>query len=783
MRSIPLPPPHKAWRAPLLLILFCVLFICLTTASPTTTATSRTSPTTPNTTQDPPQRNYKLVTGLGEHYHNHFKQFSNLLLFFTADGCTQCQHALTAFEQANKAHIDAQYAKNPQLKEHSVNRFVLINCSEQKHEKLCSDYLIEGFPTITSVRYPTYYEEYTGPREQNALLRFFKYSTLPMGNPLHNIQDYINFIRTDVSGDFLKMVLHVPQRVYEAMGRLQQFTKIRRGDPKAQEYPQYTPDLALQKEFLLYSDDLAKLSTTYRTTAAFAFVNQTTIQNALHFQDKVIDPAVLPSKIPSSGSEGGAVDRSIYHAYPTEEDNAYYLEIYRDFDEKRLEFLLPATTTTNLEEILLKHNLPRFGTISPSNYPFYLRRNVPMVWIFYDYTAKTPQMAYYNELFHQLTQSFRQDKVLFVKLDAKQYHSHAVSFGVQQNTVQIPGVVLEDRFNRKNYIFSPQKYAALTASLMSHVKETNEPTNGANNTIRKLSKSEKQLASTGFHLPALKAWLNEYFVASLQHTMRSEDPEKYAHMQNAPIIPLTGSNVYNFLMEKYKDRDIFVIYHTSWCAQTPKVRGKLLDILTHTLVGGNGVGNQSEVTYTPSQQPQNETQTEQSDDNKANATQSVVVKMNNTLLHDKNFLIAQLDISFNDLPFNISNSLDLTHTPELYLYQAGRNASVKRTGVFGLGSEEYMPKKYQYSLDTESLYHFIAEHRLSTPDLAFPIEDIAAAHELQMKDEAKMQEDGAVEEKEAKVVENKNEKNEKNEQNDKNETTEQNEKAQSKDEL
>eukprot|EP00461_Guttulinopsis_vulgaris_P007568 UN07617 len=99
------------------------------------------------------------------------------------------------------------------------------------------------------------------------------------------------------------------------------------------------------------------------------------------------------------------------------------------------------------------------------------------------------------------------------------------------------------------------------------------------------------------------------------------------------------------------EKDIMIIFYASFCAQTPKLRHKFIDLLNNTnvLIHSNETHyNATSIITLPSGQ----------------------VVVNNTLKYDQNLIIAQFDITTNDMPFHLANQLDITRTPTLYFYPA-----------------------------------------------------------------------------------------------------------------
>lgn len=130
-------------------------------------------------------------------------------------------------------------------------------------------------------------------------------------------------------------------------------------------------------------------------------------------------------------------------------------EIYRDGE-------LVATQEGNdvdaIKKVLTVEKFPPVGEIGPENYAKYAERNLPLVWIFIPYD-KTDVAQSIPQNLEEVAKKYR-EKYLFVKLDSNRWGDHGKTFGV--NT--FPGIALEMRDTRKNYVFPTDK--AITSAEM-----------------------------------------------------------------------------------------------------------------------------------------------------------------------------------------------------------------------------------------------------------------------------------------------------------------------------
>jgi len=131
--------------------------------------------------------------------------------------------------------------------------------------------------------------------------------------------------------------------------------------------------------------------------------------------------------------------------------------LYRKFDE-------PQVTHSGewneeaLSSFIRGNAFPLVGEIGPENYQKYLERGFPLVWIFVNKKDQAVIKAA-----QEAAKDFR-TALSIVWLDGERWADHAKTFGL---TGSLPGVVIEDRDNRKNYIY-PASQPVTAAGLKAH---------------------------------------------------------------------------------------------------------------------------------------------------------------------------------------------------------------------------------------------------------------------------------------------------------------------------
>lgn len=104
------------------------------------------------------------------------------------------------------------------------------------------------------------------------------------------------------------------------------------------------------------------------------------------------------------------------------------------------------------------------GEIGPENFQKYLDRGLPLVWAFVDYKAESAAAT--KAILDQVADAAKQykGKLSVVKLDGHRWGEHAKHFGLSGS---LPGIVVEDRDNNKNYVF-PEDKSVTAADLKAH---------------------------------------------------------------------------------------------------------------------------------------------------------------------------------------------------------------------------------------------------------------------------------------------------------------------------
>jgi len=129
------------------------------------------------------------------------------------------------------------------------------------------------------------------------------------------------------------------------------------------------------------------------------------------------------------------------------------------------------TNTKALHDFFFAEAFPLLGEIGPETYQKYLDRTYPIVWVFLDTKADNTK-----DIKAAVTEAAKasKGKLSFAWLDGVRWADHAKNFGVKGS----PGMVIEDRENHKNYVFSGDHASSeeLVAYAKSYLDGTLAPT-------------------------------------------------------------------------------------------------------------------------------------------------------------------------------------------------------------------------------------------------------------------------------------------------------------------
>jgi protein disulfide-isomerase A1 len=194
--------------------------------------------------------------------------------------------------------------------------------------------------------------------------------------------------------------------------------------------------------------------------------------------------------------------------------------IHRKFDEPQVHFDFPEFNKDTLVDFIIDNAFPLLGTIGPDNYQKYVERGLPLAWFFVNMEADQAIMTTAAEIAKEYKSS-----ISFVKLDGVRWADHAKTFGLSGET---PGIVIEDRDNHKNYVFS------------------GVPT-----------------------LETLTAYFKSFHDGALAPTVKSEEPPA---SNDGPVKIIVGKTFDSIVMDTTKD--VLVEFYAPWCGHckslTPK---------------------------------------------------------------------------------------------------------------------------------------------------------------------------------------------------------------------
>jgi len=203
--------------------------------------------------------------------------------------------------------------------------------------------------------------------------------------------------------------------------------------------------------------------------------------------------------------------------------------VLRDFDEGPVAYTGSFSDDAAITSFIKAQSFPLVGQIGPENYAKYLERGFNFVWVFVDVDSD----AHKTLLAETVTPVAREvrDRLSFVWLDGVKWAEHAKSFGLSGGT---PGVVIENRETRKNFVF----------------------------------KEDSTL-----NVDTLRAWVDGVLKGTVAPTIKSEPVPAD---NSGPVKVVVGSTFDQIVLDDSKD--VLVEFYAPWCGHCKSLEPKYTEL-------------------------------------------------------------------------------------------------------------------------------------------------------------------------------------------------------------
>lgn len=190
--------------------------------------------------------------------------------------------------------------------------------------------------------------------------------------------------------------------------------------------------------------------------------------------------------------------------------------LFKPFDEFK-DVFSGELTDELLSSFLTANSVRAVDEISPSNYPIYVKRGLPISWLFIDSDKKEESDAVIEE-YRKVASQFKQ-QVSFVYLSGTQYQQMATKMGLTGKI--LPGLAIE----HENVHFVHPESTALTVE-------------------------------------GMKQWFEQYLSGDLAPTVKSE-PRPASLFDENNVAMIVGENFKEVVLDDSKD--VLLEFYAPWC--------------------------------------------------------------------------------------------------------------------------------------------------------------------------------------------------------------------------
>ncbi|KAJ3222112.1 protein disulfide-isomerase precursor [Clydaea vesicula] len=206
--------------------------------------------------------------------------------------------------------------------------------------------------------------------------------------------------------------------------------------------------------------------------------------------------------------------------YTTEGVSTPKVTLFKQFDDKKVDFSGKLTSSTELVTFIKDQSVPQMDEIGPENYSAYVSRGLPIVYLFY---GSADDREKYGGILKPFAKTFK-GKLQFAYIDAVKYGGHGKTLNLVDTW---PAIAIQDTTKNAKYPFDQSKPIT---------KE------------------------------ALSTFLNDFVSGKIEPSLKSEPvPES----NDGPVKVVVGTEFESIVLDK--SADVLLELYAPWCGHCKKL--------------------------------------------------------------------------------------------------------------------------------------------------------------------------------------------------------------------